>query len=158
MEAQLKKPEIVALIRFEISSYMREHERDTLSQYKDVLERIYRVESELKAQRESFTNEFKVVHAELKAQREVLQMHIEQTEKRFEQVDKRFEQMQHNMDKRFEQVDKRFEQMQHNMDKRFEQVDKRFEQVDKRLVFQQWLISGGTALIIGLMTLYQYLG
>jgi chromosome segregation ATPase len=64
------------------------------------------------------------VEEELKNQRELMKQG-------FEQTDKRIELLQINMDKRFEQVDKRFEQMQHNMDKRFDQVDKRFEQTDK---------------------------
>jgi siroheme synthase (precorrin-2 oxidase/ferrochelatase) len=45
------------------------------------------------------------VEEELKSQRELMLMGFEQMNKRFEQVDKRFEQV----DKRFEQVDKRFE-------------------------------------------------
>ena len=56
----------------------------------DLLERIIRVEEELKHQRET------------------IQVLIKQMGKRFEQVDKRFEQMQHNMDKRFEQVEQTF--------------------------------------------------
>ena len=68
------------------------------------------------------------VEEELKSQRELIIISIEQMEKRFEQMEKRFEQV----DKRFEQMDKRFEDIQKYMDKRFEQVDKRFEQVDKR--------------------------
>ena len=65
------------------------------------------------------------VEEELRSQRELMKQGFEQVDKRFEQVDKRFEQV----DKRFEQVDKRFEQI----DRRFDQIDKRFEQVDKRI-------------------------
>lgn len=73
------------------------------------------------------------VEEELKAQRELMQQG-------FAQMDKRFEDLIHYMDKRFEQVDKRFaaidqrfEDLIHYMDKRFEQVDKRIDQVDKHL-------------------------
>ena len=71
------------------------------------------------------------VEEELRAGRELMQFGFDQIDKRFEQVDKRFEQV----DKRFEQVDKRFEQV----DKRFEQVDKRFEElrVDMNARFDQ---------------------
>ncbi len=55
------------------------------------------------------------VEEELKSQRELMLMG-------FEQTNKRFEEMQKNMDKRFEQVDKRFEQV----DKRFEDVNSKF--------------------------------
>ena len=119
----------------------------------DLLERIIRVEEELKHQRE------------------MIQVLIKQMDKRFEQMqnnmDKRFEQMQHNIDKRFEQVDKRleqmqnnmdkrFEQMQHNMDKRFEQVDKRFEQMNKRFNFMQWMILSGFIIMGGLMSFLRF--
>ena len=66
-----------------------------------LLERMVRVEEELKAQRELMGE-------------------------RFEAVDRRFVSMQESMDKRFEAVDKRFE----SMDKRFEDMkaytDRRF--------------------------------
>ena len=87
-----------------------------------------------------------------------MEARFEQIDKRFEQVDKRFEMLIHEMDKRFEQVDKRFEQV----DKRFEQVNRRFEQVDKR--FAEFgrrlsgiivLISVATAVIGGLVVLFQ---
>ncbi len=47
------------------------------------------------------------VEEELKHQRELMQQGFALMEKRFEQVDKRFEQV----DKRFEQIDKRFDQI-----------------------------------------------
>ncbi|MDH4263171.1 MAG: hypothetical protein OEV78_09030 [Spirochaetia bacterium] len=68
------------------------------------------------------------VEEELKHQRELMLQGFSRMDERFEQVEKRFVIIQSKMDKRFEQVDKRFEQI----DKRFEQVDKRFEQIDKR--------------------------
>jgi septum formation inhibitor MinC len=67
----------------------------------ELLERMVRVEGELKNKRELMKDQFKL------------------TEKMFEQIDKRFEQV----DKRFEQVDKRFEQT----DKRFEDVNSKFK-------------------------------
>jgi DNA anti-recombination protein RmuC len=72
-----------------------------------LMERMVRVEEELKHQRELMIQGF-------------------------QRMDNRFEMMQNDMNKRFEQVDRRFEQIQTDMNKRFEQVDKRFEQVDKR--------------------------
>ncbi len=56
------------------------------------------------------------VEEELKNQRELMLIG-------FEQSNKRFEDMQKYMDKRFEQVDKRFEQV----DKRFEDVNSKFK-------------------------------
>ena len=63
------------------------------------------------------------VEEELKHQRELLITMQQQMEKRFEQVDKRFEYIQQQMEKRFEQVDRRFEQM----DKHFEYIQQQME-------------------------------
>ena len=64
----------------------------------DLLERIIRVEEELKSQRE------------------LIKFGFEQMEKRFESMqnvmDKRFESMQKQMDERFTQIDKRFNMIQ----------------------------------------------
>ena len=68
-----------------------------LSSDRELLERMVRVEEELKHQREL-----------LKAFMEQVDKRFEQMEKRFEQVEKRFEQV----DKRFDQIDKRFNFMQ----------------------------------------------
>ena len=111
----------------------------------DLLERIIKVEEELKHQRETIQLLIKQIDKR-----------FEQVDKRFEQVDKRFEQMQHNMDKRFEQVDKRLEQIQNNMDKRFEQVDKRLEQMNKRFNFMQWMILSGFIIMGGLMSFLRF--
>ncbi|HPJ16320.1 MAG TPA: hypothetical protein PLJ39_14710, partial [Spirochaetota bacterium] len=66
-----------------------------------LIERMTRIEEELKTQRELFLK-----------QNETIQFGFTQMDKRFEQMDKRFEQV----DKRFEQMDKRFESMQKQMD------------------------------------------
>ena len=50
--------------------------------------------------------------------------------------------------------------MQQETNRRFDDlihyVDKRFEQVERRFRFQQWLIGGGFALLVFLMTLYTF--
>ncbi len=109
-QKQLEK--IGAYIRERLPQWMQESDAARPRSAADpvLLERIVRVEEELRHQRDLLVRGFAAM------------------EKRFEQVDKRFEQV----DKRFEQVDKRFEQV----DKRFEQVDKRFEQVERR--FEQF--------------------
>ena len=97
------------------------------------------------------------VEEELKNQRELMLMG-------FEQTNKRFEEMQKNMDKRFEQVDKRFEEMQKNMDRRFEQVDKRFEQIDKRFedvnskfTMMFAFMTLGFTILATMMTIFKFL-
>jgi len=93
------------------------------------------------------------VEEELKSQRELMLMGFEQTNKRFEDIqkymDKRFEQI----DKRFEQVDKRFEQI----DKRFEQVDKRFEDVNSKFKMMFTFMTLGFTILATMMTMFKFL-
>ena len=95
---------------------------------RDVLERILRVEEELKNQRGVMETRFAAV------------------DKRFEDVNKRFEDLQGYLDKRLDSVDKRFEDM-----------NKRFEDMNKRFNGTQWMIGGVFAVLTTLITLYQFL-
>jgi septal ring factor EnvC (AmiA/AmiB activator) len=105
-----------------------------------LMERMVRVEEELKHQRDLMLQGFKRMDERFEMMQSDMDKRFEQVEKRFEQVEKRFEQI----DMRFEQVEKRFEQI----DKRFEQVDKRFELVTKRIDrFMIW--SFGITLTVG---------
>ncbi len=103
-----------------------------------LIERVVRVEEELRALRE-----------------------IEAA--RFEAIEKRFEALQREMNARFEAMEKRFEALQREMnarfeamDKRFEAVEKRFETIEKRLAFMQWFIGVGFTLILLLITLSNF--
>lgn len=73
------------------------------------LERIVRVEEELKSERELMKQGF-----------EHMDTRFEQVDKRFEQVDKRFEELRADMNARFQTVDKRFEEMREDMRTGFE--------------------------------------
>ena len=104
-----------------------------------LLERMVRVEEELKAQRTLMDERFGFM------------------ERRFEGVDKRFE----AMDKRFEAVDKRFEDLIGQMNARFETVDRRFEEsnahTDSRFRTLTWMIGVGFAVVTSLTTLFALL-
>jgi len=78
-----------------VSRYLVGREREL--EHIGILERLIRLEEELKAQREMM-------------------------EVRFEAMDRRFE----SVDRRFESVDKRFEDLLHYMDQRFEDMNRRF--------------------------------
>ena len=86
---------------------------------------------------------------ELKAQRGIMGA-------RFDAVDKRFEDILRVMDTRFEAVDKRFEAV----DKRFESVDKRFNDLihhmDKRFSTMQWVMGLGFTLLAGLLAVFNF--
>uniref|UniRef100_A0A831ZME9 DUF1640 domain-containing protein n=1 Tax=Desulfacinum infernum TaxID=35837 RepID=A0A831ZME9_9BACT len=103
------------------------------------------------------------VEEELRALREIQIAHFNAAEKRFEAMDKRFEALQREMTARFEAqqremtarfeaVDKRFEALQGEMAARFEAMDRRFEAMERRFRFQEWMIAGGVTLIVGLLT------
>jgi hypothetical protein len=104
-----------------------------------LIERIVRVEDELKALREI-------------------------SEAKFDASEKRFELLQRTMDERFEalqrEMNTRFEALQREMNARFEAVDKRFEAMDKRFSAIQWMIGilvGVPALFIAINQLIQML-
>ena len=91
----------------QIGAYVKDHLNGWLAEVAvpvamdpQIMERIVRVEEELKYQRDIIVARFEAV------------------DKRFEAVDKRFEDLYKYMDKRFEAVDKRFEAV----DKRFSLV------------------------------------
>jgi septin family protein len=111
-----------------INDYVKQHIGQWLAEVTPpaydprLLERIVRVEEELRHQRELMEQGFNLM------------------EKRFEEMYKntnaRFEQMERNTNARFEQMERntnaRFEELRQDMNTRFEQMDKRFEQMDKR--------------------------
>ena len=95
------------------------------------------------------------IEEELRHQREILKMMMQQMEKRFEQVDKRFEMMMQQMEKRFEEMrqdmNRRFEEMRQDMNQRFEQIDKRFSVI-------QWMIGVGfTVMVVVMPAVFKYI-
>ena len=115
-----------------------------------LIERMTRIEEELKTQRELFLK-----------QNETMQFGFNQMDKRFEQIDKRFESMQKQMDVRFDimqkNMDKRFESTQKQMDVRFEMMQKnmdtRFDDVNKKFSMMMWMTSAGFTIIATVITL-----
>ena len=91
------------------------------------------------------------VEEELKAQRELM-------DQRFAAVDKRFEDLMAHSDKRFEAVDKRFEDLMAYSDKRFGAVDRRFDDMHESFKRTQWLIGLGFALVTAVVAVFGILG
>ena len=138
-----------------------------------LIERIVRVEEELKALREieiarfeAAEKRFESLQREMNAKFESLQREMnarfETMNNRFEALQKemnaRFEALQKEMNARFEAVDKRFEAMDKRfeaVEKRFEAMDKRFEAMEKRLTFIQWFIGIGFSLLTLIVALYR---
>ena len=104
-----------------------------------LLERMVRVEEELKAQRALMDERFNFVA------------------QRFEAIDKRFEEANAASDRRFEAVDKRFEDANAASDRRFDAVDKRFEDLNARFTTLTWMIGIGFVVISSLTTVFALL-
>ena len=107
-----------------------------------LLERMVRVEEELKALRVLMDERFGF-----------MERRFEAVDKRFEDINKRFE----AVDKRFEDMNRRFEDLIGHIDKRFETVDKRFETVDKRFNTLTWMIGVGFVVVTSLTTVFALL-
>ena len=90
------------------------------------------------------------VEEELKAQRELMDERFGFMERRFEAVDRRFEDLIGNMNARFEAVDRRFE----TVDKRFEELT---GQMNHRFTTLTWLIGVGFVVITSLTTVFALL-
>lgn len=116
----------------------------------DLVERMVRVEVELKSQRELMKQGFESMDRRFESMQK-------QMDERFESMDKRFESMQKQMDERFGAMDMRFSSLQKQMDSRFEAVDKRFESMDKRFSSLQWFMGIGFTMLAVLFTVYNYL-
>lgn len=130
-----------------IGSYVKSHlgewirEKGIYQTDPQLLERMVRVEEELKSQRELMIQGFQQADKRM----EIMETHMEQS---FSDMDKRLVQM----DKRIEQVDKRFEQV----DKRFESQERRMDSFDRRFNSIQWTIGIGVSIILGLMSYFQF--
>ena len=90
------------------------------------------------------------VEEELKAQRELLLAHMEASDRRFEDIDRRFE----DTNRRFDDVNKRFD----DVNKRFEDMNRRFDDNSKRHTATPWFVGAGFLVVTTLISLYQFLG
>ncbi len=172
-----------ATVREEVAAFVQQNEQR--AREFSLLERIVRVEEELKALREvqitqfaasekrfeAMDKRFEALQREMNARFEAMDKRFEAMEKRFEAlqremnarfeaVDKRFEAVDKRfeaVDKRFEAMDKRFEALQREMNARFEAVDKRFEAMDKRFTALQWMMGLGFTLTVAFMGMLKFL-
>ena len=145
----LAREEIEAIVKEmvekQVSAAILEYVRRNEDRARELslVERVIRVEEELKALREIEAARFDAAEKRFEA----MEKRFEAMEKRFEAMEKRFE----AMDKRFEAIDTRFEALQREMEVRFTALDKRLLQV-------QWLIGLGLGLITLLIGLLRFAG
>ena len=114
----------------------------------DILERIVRIEDELKNLREVMEERFEAMQ--------------NQMDKRFEAQQNLMEERFRTVDERFSKMDERFEAIQNQMNQRFEaqqkQMDRRFDAMDKRFSFNQRILGIGFTAIALLIVVLNYLG
>ena len=119
-----------------------------------LLERMVRVEEELKTQRTLMDERFAFMARRFDA-----------VDKRFEDLightNTRFEESTGHTNTRFDAVDKRFEELIGQMNARFDAVDRRFEEshahTNSRFRMLTWMIGVGFAVITSLTTLFALL-
>ena len=109
-----------------LAQYKEERDKDIY--LNPLLERLIRLEDELKALRIEMNIRFETV---------IKEMNI------------RFEAQKQESDARFEAINTRFEAL-------IKEMNTRFEALDKRLNFLQWLIGIGITLLGGLITLLNF--
>ena len=95
-----------------------------------IIERVVRVEEELKALRETFEIKFDASQKEMNAR-------FDAVNTRFEAMDARFD----AVNTRFEAMNARFDVSQKAMDARFDAVNTRFEAMNARFSATQWMIG-----------------
>ena len=109
-----------------LAQYKEERDKDIY--LNPLLERLIRLEDELKALRIEMNIRFETVIKEMNL---------------------RFEAQKQESDARFEAINTRFEAL-------IKEMNTRFEALDKRLNFLQWLIGIGITLLGGLITLLNF--
>jgi len=109
------------------------NEQSHLATKDDIKQVIEMMNARFEAMEKANTARFELVMKENMALKQEMNARFEAVNQRFEAMDKRFEAMEKANAARFEAINQRFEAINH-----------RFESLEKRLIFMQWLISGGT--------------
>ncbi len=142
--SSLSEREVKEWIAQSVEALFREKAKEVLS---ETLAAFVK-DNEQRARELSLMERVVRVEEELRALKEIQNAHFQASEKRFEalqrEMNARFEALQREMMARFEAVDKRFEALQRETNARFEAMDKRFTQL-------QWIIGLGFGLMAGLM-------
>ena len=123
---------------------------------KKAMEEVVR-QGEAKAKELSLLERIIRVEEELKALREIEDARFEAIEKRFEAIEKRFEALQREMNARFEAMEKRFEAIDNRFEALQREMNARFEAMERRFNFMQWFMGIGFSVIVVLMSLINFL-
>ena len=140
---------ILSLLPDVLTTYFQEKEKELYAI--PLLERLIRLEEELKALRLLEAERHQALSREMDKRLEAL----------LREMDKRFEAQQREINDLKMLLQERYEALLREMDKRFEaqqrEMSARFEVLEKRLNFMQWLIAIGFTFLTALMTLINFL-
>jgi hypothetical protein len=128
-----------------LAQYQEEKGRDFY--LNPLLERLIRLEDELKALRIEMNMRFESVIKEMNIRFEAI----------IKEMNIRFEAQKKENDARFEAINARFEAINTRFETLIKEMNTRFEALDKRLNFLQWLIGIGIVFLGGLITLLNFL-
>jgi hypothetical protein len=127
-----------------LAQYKEERDKDIY--LNPLLERLIRLEDELKALRIEMNIRFETVIKEMNIRFEAI----------IKEMNIRFEAQKQESDARFEAINTRFEAINTRFEALIKEMNTRFEALDKRLNFLQWLIGIGITLLGGLITLLNF--
>jgi hypothetical protein len=128
-----------------LAQYKEERDKDIY--LNPLLERLIRLEDELKALRIEMNIRFETVIKEMNIRFEAI----------IKEMNIRFEAQKQESDARFEAINTRFEAINTRFEALTKEMNTRFEALDKRLNFLQWLIGIGITFLGGLITLLNFL-
>jgi hypothetical protein len=128
-----------------LAQYKEERDKDIY--LNPLLERLIRLEDELKALRIEMNIRFETVIKEMNIRFEAI----------IKEMNLRFEAQKQESDARFEAINARFEAINTRFEALIKEMNTRFEALDKRINFLQWLIGIGITLLGGLITLLNFL-
>jgi len=151
------KQELFALFREFLEEYYKQREKE-LHEI-SLIERIVRVEEELKSLRKEMSYRFEALLREMNVRFEALL--AEQRALR-EEMNARFEAQKRESDVRFEALLAEQRALREEMNARFEaqkrESDARFEALEKRFSFLQWTMMLGFTILSILITVFNFLG
>ena len=161
------KQELFALFREFLEEYYKQKEKEIYEL--SLIERIVRVEEELKALRNEQGYRFEVLVREMNARFEAQKR---ESDARFEAIISEQRALREEMNARFEaqkrESDARFEAQKRESDARFEaimselralreEMNARFEAIEKRFNFLQWFMMLGFTFLSVLIALFSFL-
>ncbi len=124
----------------------------------DLLERIVRVEEELKYLREDMERRFAEAQEDRKQLREDMERRFaeaqEDRKQLREDMERRFTEAREDMERRFTEVNRRFAEMREDMNRRFAEVR---EDIERNFKFTVWVVSGWGTLLAALISLFSLL-